>query len=158
LKSKVSNVLPAGNRALARCRSVLTSDNFGSSKSCFHYVGRHVFSIDRSSSRPACCGVNDFHKRKATAKTLRHRLDTSVRPLRLKEGHSEDPQTKVLVPVPELGASPADNRSCSCARTCTGRMRPPSKTPEGRARMAEGRMKLVGAVCEIATGRVRLLA
>jgi carbonic anhydrase len=32
------------------------------------------------------------------------------------------------------------------------------ETPEGRARMAEGRMKLVGAVCEIATGRVRLLA
>jgi len=32
------------------------------------------------------------------------------------------------------------------------------ETPEGRARMAEGRIKLVGAVCEIATGRVRLLA
>ena len=32
------------------------------------------------------------------------------------------------------------------------------ETPEGRARMAEGRLKLVGAVCEIATGRVRLLA
>ena len=31
-------------------------------------------------------------------------------------------------------------------------------TPEGRMRMAEGRMKLVGAVCDIATGRVRLLA
>ena len=32
------------------------------------------------------------------------------------------------------------------------------ETPEGRARMAEGRMRLVGAVCEIASGRVRLLA
>jgi carbonic anhydrase len=31
-------------------------------------------------------------------------------------------------------------------------------TPEGRERMAEGRMKLVGAVCDIATGRVRLIA
>jgi carbonic anhydrase len=30
-------------------------------------------------------------------------------------------------------------------------------TPEGRARMAEGRMKLMGAVYDIATGRVRLL-
>ena len=30
-------------------------------------------------------------------------------------------------------------------------------SPEGRARTAEGRMKLVGAVCEIASGRVRLL-
>jgi len=32
------------------------------------------------------------------------------------------------------------------------------ETPEGRTRLAEARMKLVGAVCEIATGRVRLLA
>ena len=30
--------------------------------------------------------------------------------------------------------------------------------PEGRASVAEGRMKLQGAVCEIASGRVRLLA
>jgi carbonic anhydrase len=30
--------------------------------------------------------------------------------------------------------------------------------PEGRARLAEGRMKLSGAVCEISTGRVRLLS
>jgi carbonic anhydrase len=30
--------------------------------------------------------------------------------------------------------------------------------PEARARLAEHRVKLVGAVCEIATGRVRLLA
>jgi carbonic anhydrase len=37
-------------------------------------------------------------------------------------------------------------------------MRQILETPEGRARMAEGRMKLVGAVCELATGRVRLLA
>jgi carbonic anhydrase len=32
------------------------------------------------------------------------------------------------------------------------------ETPEGRARMAEGDIELAGAVCEIATGRVRLLA
>jgi carbonic anhydrase len=37
-------------------------------------------------------------------------------------------------------------------------MRQLLEAPEGRARMAEGRMKLAGAVCEIATGRVRLLA
>jgi carbonic anhydrase len=30
-------------------------------------------------------------------------------------------------------------------------------SPEGQARMAEGRMKIVGAVYEIETGRVRLL-
>ena len=37
-------------------------------------------------------------------------------------------------------------------------MRQILETPEGRSRMAEGHLKLVGAVCEIATGRVRLLA
>jgi carbonic anhydrase len=31
------------------------------------------------------------------------------------------------------------------------------ETPEARARVAEGEVKLVGAVCDIATGRVRLL-
>ena len=36
-------------------------------------------------------------------------------------------------------------------------MRQILETPEGRERMAEARMKLVGAVFEIATGRVRLL-
>lgn len=36
-------------------------------------------------------------------------------------------------------------------------MRQILETAEGRARMAEGRVKLVGAVYEIATGRVRLL-
>ena len=37
-------------------------------------------------------------------------------------------------------------------------MRQILETPEGRARVAEGRVQLVGAVCELATGRVRLLA
>ena len=37
-------------------------------------------------------------------------------------------------------------------------MRQIIETPEGRARLAEGGMKLAGAVCEIATGRVRLRA
>jgi carbonic anhydrase len=36
-------------------------------------------------------------------------------------------------------------------------MRQILETPEGQQRMAEGHMKLVGAVYEIATGRVRLL-
>jgi carbonic anhydrase len=31
------------------------------------------------------------------------------------------------------------------------------ETPEGKARMAEGRMKIVGAVYQIETGRVRFL-
>jgi len=37
-------------------------------------------------------------------------------------------------------------------------MRQLLETPEGRARMAEGHFKLAGAIYEIATGRVRLLA
>lgn len=37
-------------------------------------------------------------------------------------------------------------------------MRQLLESPEGRARVAEGRMKLAGAVCDIASGRVRLLA
>jgi carbonic anhydrase len=37
-------------------------------------------------------------------------------------------------------------------------MRQILETPEAHAAVAEGRAKLVGAVCEIATGRVRLLA
>lgn len=37
-------------------------------------------------------------------------------------------------------------------------MRQVFDTPEGRASLEEGRKKMVGAVCELATGRVRLLA
>ncbi len=37
-------------------------------------------------------------------------------------------------------------------------MRQFRETPEGQARIAEGRIKVVGAVYEIATGRVRVLA
>jgi carbonic anhydrase len=37
-------------------------------------------------------------------------------------------------------------------------MRQLLESPEGRARLEEGRMKLAGAVCDIATGRVRLIA
>ncbi|MFZ4479771.1 MAG: carbonic anhydrase [Rhodoferax sp.] len=37
-------------------------------------------------------------------------------------------------------------------------MRQILESPEGQARKAEGRLRMVGAVCEIATGRVRLLA
>ena len=32
------------------------------------------------------------------------------------------------------------------------------ESPEGRERMAEGQIQIVGAVCDILTGRVRLLA
>ena len=37
-------------------------------------------------------------------------------------------------------------------------MRQILETPEGRERLAEGQLKLVGAIYEIETGRVRFLA
>lgn len=58
-----------------------------------------------------------------------------------------DPQ----LPPPKLLA-------CAVEANVRWTMRQLLDTPEGRARMAEGRMKLVGAVCDIQTGRVRLLA
>jgi carbonic anhydrase len=48
--------------------------------------------------------------------------------------------------------------ACAVEANVRWTMRQILDTPEGRERMAEGRMKLVGAVCEIVTGRVRLLA
>jgi len=47
---------------------------------------------------------------------------------------------------------------CAVEANVRWSMRQLLETSEGRERMAEGRLKLVGAVCEIATGRVRLLA
>ncbi len=53
---------------------------------------------------------------------------------------------------------PAQLLACAVEANVRWTMRQILDTPEGRARVAEGRMKLVGAVCEIASGRVRLLA
>jgi carbonic anhydrase len=48
--------------------------------------------------------------------------------------------------------------ACAVEANVRWTMRQVFDTPEGRQRMAEGRMKLVGAVWDIVTGRVRLLA
>jgi len=53
---------------------------------------------------------------------------------------------------------PQQQLECAVEANVRWSMRQILETPEGRARMAEGRLKLVGAVYEIATGRVRLLA
>ena len=53
--------------------------------------------------------------------------------------------------------APQQQLECAVEFNVRWSMRQLLETPEGRARTAEGRMKLVGAVCEIATGRVRLL-
>jgi carbonic anhydrase len=58
----------------------------------------------------------------------------------------------------ELQPSPQQMLERAVESNVRWSMRQILETPEGRARMAEGRLKLVGAVCEIATGRVRLLA
>ncbi|HYH40870.1 MAG TPA: carbonic anhydrase [Burkholderiales bacterium] len=52
---------------------------------------------------------------------------------------------------------PRQQLACAVEANVRWGMRQLLDTPEGRARVAEGRVKLVGAVCEIETGRVRLL-
>ena len=52
---------------------------------------------------------------------------------------------------------PEQQLECAVEANVRWSMRQLLETPEGRARMAEGRMKLAGAVYEIATGRIRLL-
>lgn len=61
--------------------------------------------------------------------------------------HGIDPQ----LPLPQRLA-------CAVEANVRWTMHQILDTPEGRTRMAEGRMKLVGAVYDIATGRVRLLS
>ena len=53
---------------------------------------------------------------------------------------------------------PERQLECAVEANVRWSMRQLLESPEGRARLAEGRMKLAGAVCDIATGRVRLIA
>lgn len=57
----------------------------------------------------------------------------------------------------DLGASPDQVFAAAVEANVRWSMRQVVETPEGRARTAEGVMKLVGAVYELATGRVRFL-
>ena len=54
--------------------------------------------------------------------------------------------------------APRLQMSCAVEANVRWSMRQVIESPEGRERMAEGRFQVVGAVCDIATGRVRLLA
>jgi carbonic anhydrase len=54
--------------------------------------------------------------------------------------------------------APALRMSCAVEANVRWSMRQVIESPEGRARMAEGRLKVVGAVCDITSGQVRLLA
>jgi carbonic anhydrase len=54
--------------------------------------------------------------------------------------------------------APALRMSCAVEANVRWSMRQVIESPEGRARMADGRLKVVGAVCDITSGQVRLLA
>ena len=82
----------------------------------------------------------------------------------LRQGGSEPSRIQILLESikPGLEAIPADTPPEDLVRkgveaNVRWSMRQLLDTPEGRARLAEGQLKLVGAVYELATGRVRLL-
>jgi len=54
--------------------------------------------------------------------------------------------------------APTLRMSCAVEANVRWSMRQVIESPEGRARMAEGHFKVVGAVCDITSGQVRLLA
>jgi len=54
--------------------------------------------------------------------------------------------------------APAQQLECAVEANVRWAIHQIAESPEGRARLAENAFKLVGAVCETATGRVRLLA
>ena len=66
----------------------------------------------------------------------------------------------IIVPgLPEMdaGQTPEERMAAAVEANVRWSMRQLFETPEGQARMAEGVVKLVGAVYELTTGRVRFL-
>jgi len=61
------------------------------------------------------------------------------------------------LPKPDPALSPEDQVNAAVEANVRWSMRQLIDTPEGQARMAEGVVKLVGAVYELTTGRVRFL-
>ncbi len=61
------------------------------------------------------------------------------------------------LPKPDPALSPEDQVNAAVEANVRWSMRQLFDTPEGQARMAEGVVKLVGAVYELTTGRVRFL-
>jgi carbonic anhydrase len=61
------------------------------------------------------------------------------------------------LPVLDPGLSPEERLARAVANNVRWTVRQILESPEGQARVAEGRMKIVGAVYEIETGRVRFL-
>lgn len=54
--------------------------------------------------------------------------------------------------------APRIQMTCAVEANVRWTLRQVTESPEGRERIAEGRLKVVGAVCDIASGQVRLLA
>jgi carbonic anhydrase len=66
----------------------------------------------------------------------------------------------ILPALPELDprASPDERLTRAIEANVRWTVQQILNSPEGKARVAEGRMKLVGAIYEIETGRVRFLS
>ena len=82
----------------------------------------------------------------------------------LKDGHAEPTRIALLLDniIPALRDLPPDPAPQARMRAAVEAnvrwsMQQVFDTPEGKARVAEGQMKLVGAVYDLETGRVRLL-
>jgi carbonic anhydrase len=65
----------------------------------------------------------------------------------------------IMAGIPEFDPqlTPEEQLACAVESNVGWTVRQIVHTPEGQARLAEGRMKIVGAVYEIETGRVRFL-
>jgi carbonic anhydrase len=61
------------------------------------------------------------------------------------------------LPVPDAAATPAARMAAAVEANVRWSMRQLFETPEGRARIEEGVRKLVGAIYELESGRVRFL-
>jgi len=80
-------------------------------------------------------------------------------------GHQERSRIQALVdrivaviPDPDPALPPPAQLARAVEANVRATMGQILETPEGKARITEGRLKLVGAVCEIATGKVRILS
>ena len=91
----------------------------------------------------------------ARQQTLRRR--NCALPDRQKEVFGELARASIPSPPFWAAATAACRPSCAVEANVRRTVRDVLESPEGRARTAEGEMKLVGAVYDLATGRVRFL-
>ena len=123
--------------------NVLSHDVMGS----FQYAGVHLETSLFVILRHDECGA------------VKAALATKLR------GHRERSRIQALVdrivdslPEPDPSSSPEDQLASAVEANVRATMRQVLDTPEGKARQEEGRIKLVGAICDITTGKVRILS